>query len=473
MTMLTGPTRSRMPVFVDAHVHLSQTGLILGGLDLAGMSSRTEVLDAVATFARANADGVILGSGWDETDWPDPALPTLAEIDRAAPGRVVVLSRVDGHSSLVSGAVVGHTPELTSTAGWDDSGRVERDASKLARNTVNSLIGRAQRKSAIARALDAAAAVGIGSVHEMTAPHINAGEDIELIRELAAERDQLEVVPYWGEHVSAGGVEVALELGCAGAAGDLNIDGALGSRTAGLLEPYSDSPGHAGHTYLDAEAVAEHVIACTRAGIQAGFHCIGDAGTGAAADGFRLAAKEVGIDSLVAARHRLEHVEMIGPEQIAVLAECGAVVSAQPAFDAAWGGDDGMYAKRLGSARALAANPLAAIQQAGSTLAFGSDSPVTRFDPWAGVQAAVWHHNAAARLSPLQAFAAHTSGGRLAARQLADAGADTFVEWEFAEPLGPDGLPSLDPDLPTPRCLRTVVAGRTVYQASEEDTRER
>ncbi|GAB3431583.1 amidohydrolase [Flindersiella endophytica] len=448
--MTSSGALTRLPAFVDAHVHLSQTGFRLSGLGLEPAASKADLLAALETYARGSDDAVILGFGWDETAWPDQTLPTSAELDRAAPGRVVLLSRVDGHSSLVSGALLARAPRIASAEGWNGTGRTERDANHHAREAGRALLTRAQRKAAIARALDAAAAAGIGCVHEMAAPHINDPEDILLIRELAEERPGVTVVPYWGEHVSDGGVARALELGCAGAAGDLNVDGAFGSRTAGLLEPYADRDGHHGHVYLPAEAVAEHVIACTKTGLQAGFHCIGDAGTAAAAEGFRLAEKAIGAEALRAARHRLEHAESVDSEDFAILAECGVALSVQPAFDAFWGGESGMYAQRLGAERALATNPFAAFARAGLVLAFGSDSPVTPMDPWGAIRGATGHHNPGSRLTYDQALAAHTRGGRWAGKlDETDDGTGDYAEWDLS---GEQAV-----------CMRTVVGGRTVY----------
>ncbi|REF34640.1 amidohydrolase, partial [Thermasporomyces composti] len=334
----------------------------------------------------------------------------------------------------------------------------------LARDLAHALITRSQREAAIQAALDAAAAAGLGCVHEMAAPHLNPEDDLVLLTQLSARRATVEVVTYWGEHVSSGGVARAQQLGCAGAAGDLCVDGALGSHTAALDKPYDDRPDHTGYLYLDVDEIAEHVVACTRAGLQAGFHCIGDAAVHAVVDGLRRAEQQVGLESLRARRHRLEHAEMLAPELLPTLATYGVVLSGQPAFDAAWGGPSGMYARRLGADRALLTNPWAQIVDAGVPLAFGSDSPVTPFDPWGAVRAAVDHHHPDARISVEQAFAAHTRGGWHAAGR--DDGGDltvgadaTFVVWDHASP----DLPELHPDAPSPACVRTVVRGRTVY----------
>ena len=142
---------------------------------------------------------------------------------------------------------------------------------------------------------------------------------------------------YWGE---PGVFEHIATYDLAGLAGDLNADGALGSRTAALREAYADRADHRGHAYLTPEQIAEHVIACTERNVQAGFHCIGDQALDNIARGFELAAEKVGVQALVAARHRLEHVEMVDEATIATLARCGVVASVQPMFDALWGGPD-------------------------------------------------------------------------------------------------------------------------------------
>ncbi|MGH3488771.1 MAG: amidohydrolase [Actinopolymorphaceae bacterium] len=452
------------PAFVDAHVHLSQTGLRRTGLDLSVARGRQELLDVLSAHARQVSGAIILGFGWDETSWPDPSLPSEEELERAAPNRAVYLARVDVHSALVSSTLVARDPAMTRVPGWDGTGRVERDTHHRARDAAQALVTRSQRREAIEVALAAAAAAGLGCVHEMSAPHLNPADDLLLIEELTTQRPGVTVVRYWGEHVSSGGVERARALGCAGAAGDLCADGAFGSRTAALTSAYDDLPGHAGHRYLDADDVAAHLVACTRAGLQGGFHCIGDAATAAVVEGLRLAEKIVGTEDLVRSRHRLEHVELTDPELVGHLGTYGVVVSGQPAFDAAWGGRSGMYATRLGPARALATNPWAAFRRAGVALAFGSDSPVTPFDPWDGVRAAAYHHNEAARLPVDEAFTAHTRGGWYAAGRaetgdLLPGAPATFTVWEA---LGP-WLPTLAPDAEAPRCLRTVVAGRTAH----------
>lgn len=230
----------------------------------------------------------------------------------------------------------------------------------------------AQRTEAQRAALAHAASLGIGSVHECAGPDISSEDDFTGLLRLAAEEAGPRVVGYWAEE----DVDKARALGAIGAAGDLFVDGSLGSYTACLHQPYADAD-HTGTAYLDAAAVGAHVVACTEAGLQAGFHAIGDAAVTAVVEGVRAAAEKVGLARVRAARHRVEHAEMLTPETIAGFAELGLTASVQPAFDALWGGEDGMYAQRLGAERARALNPFAALLRTGVPLAFGSDSPVT------------------------------------------------------------------------------------------------
>ncbi|CAM5483350.1 hypothetical protein SCYAM73S_03580 [Streptomyces cyaneofuscatus] len=142
----------------------------------------------------------------------------------------------------------------------------------------------------------------------------------------------------WAEEIAdEKGARRIRELGAIGAAGDLFVDGSLGSHTACLHEPYADDP-QTGTAHLDAARIAAHVTACTEAGLQAGFHAIGDAAVTAVVEGVRAAAERLGLARIRAARHRVEHAEMLTPETIAAFAELGLTASVQPAFDAAWGG---------------------------------------------------------------------------------------------------------------------------------------
>ncbi|NYD41882.1 amidohydrolase family protein [Nocardioides panaciterrulae] len=459
--------------FVDTHVHTVRTGFALVGLDLVGSPSLVATLDAVAGHAEAHLnDGVLVGQGWDEHAWPERRPPTGEELERSAPGRRTCLTRVDGHSSVISPALAALVPGLDQLDGWTPDGRAEREAHHAVRAILESLIGPEDRLAAARAACRHLAARGVVGFHENAAPHIGPEHEIEMVRRAAAEVG-LRATVYWGELMA---VETARRLRVAGLAGDLIADGAFGSRTASLSAPYADLADSCGHAYLTAEQVRDHVVACTEAGLQAGFHCIGDAALEEVRDGLEQAERRLGADRLRRARHRLEHVEMPSPAMVATMSRLGVVASVQPMFDALWGGPEGMYAVRLGE-RWRATNPLLDLETAAVPLAFGSDSPVTPVDPWAAVRAAVHHHREGQRLSPQRAFRAHTRGGAYAAHDddggsLALGARADLAVWEVPGGLTADDLPDLTPGLEPPRLVRTVAAGRTIHRSDEQPEKQ-
>ncbi|MGD1224592.1 amidohydrolase [Streptomyces krungchingensis] len=477
------------PAFTDAHVHTTATGLALSGLDLSGARSLDTALALVRDFAAAHpGDRVLLGHGWDAARWPGGQPPTRAALDEATGGRPLYLSRIDVHSAVVTTALLDLVPGVTGQAGYSPDGPLTRDAHHAVRAAALGAVTGEQRTRAQRAALAHAASLGIGSVHECGGPDISSEDDFAALLRLAAEEPGPRVVGYWAE-AGEEGIERARALGALGAAGDLFADGSLGSHTACLHQPYADA-GHTGTAYLDAAAAAAHVVACTEAGLQAGFHAIGDAAVTAVVEGVRAAAEKVGLARVRAARHRVEHAEMLTPETIAGFAELGLTASVQPAFDALWGGEDGMYAQRLGAGRARALNPFAALLRSGVPLAFGSDSPVTPFDPWGTVRAAAFHRTPEHRVSVRAGFTAHTRGGwRAVGRD--DAGIlvpgapadyavwrtgdlvvqapdDRVARWSTDPRSGTPGLPDLTPGGDLPVCLRTVVGGRTVFVRPNE-----
>jgi len=470
------------PAFVDAHVHATATGFSLTGLDLADARSLAEVLDRVERAARASRGRPVLGTGWEEDSWPERRPPTAAELDRAGYGGIVHLTRTDCHSGVGSSALLAAAPRARELPGFVGDGLANEDAHAELRRVALASTTPAQRAEAQRATRARAAALGIGCLHECGGPGIEGEDDFTALLRLAADEPGPDVVGYWGE---LDGVERARELGAHAAGGDLFADGSLGSRTACLHRRYDDADT-TGYAYVDSDDVARHLTACTLAGLQGGFHAIGDAALDAVVAGMAAAAATVGVDRFRAARHRVEHLELVTPAQVAELARLGAVASVQPAFDARWGGDAGLYATRLGVERALASNPLAALSAAGVPLAFGSDSPVTPLDPWGAVRAAVQHRTPASRVSARAAFAAHTRGGWRAAGDdltgdLVPGASATFAVWRVPGELvvqvpdervagwstdpraGVSGLPDLTRQ--DPLCLVTVVRGTTVHDA--------
>ncbi|WP_297697435.1 amidohydrolase [Mycobacterium sp.] len=474
------------PGFVDSHIHLTATGLTLSGLDLRPAGSRAQCLQMVADYAAAHPGQPLWGHGWDETSWPENTPPSTGDLDAVLGDRPAYLARVDVHSALASTGLRQLVAKLPAAAGFSAERPLVGDAHHLVRAVARDSLTAEQLTEARAVALEAAAASGIVAVHECAGPEIGGIDDWLRLR---AVDHGVEVIGYWGEPVStpAEARELMDVTGARGLAGDLFVDGALGSRTAWLHEPYADSPDHTGTCYLDPDAVEAHVRACTEAGITAGFHVIGDAAVATVVNAFERVAADLGPVAVARCGHRLEHVEMVNADQAAKLGRWGVIASVQPNFDALWGGPDGMYARRLGAERGSRLNPFALLASQGVPLALGSDSPVTGFDPWTSVRAAVNHRTTGSAISARAAFAAATRGGwRAGGIRDGDAGTlvpgapasyviweagelevhaprDTVQRWSTDPRSRVPALPRVGPDDAPPQCRRTVHRGAVIH----------
>jgi predicted amidohydrolase YtcJ len=478
------------PAFVDSHVHLTATGLSLAGLDLRPATSRRHCLQLIADYVAAHPGQPVWGHGWDECGWPENTAPSTEDLDAVVGERPVYLARVDVHSALASTGLRERAPGLALAAGFAAQHPLVGDAHHMVRAAARNLLTDTQRAEARLAALDAVAAAGIVAVHECAGPDIGGLDDWLELRALhTAGVHGIEVTGYWGELVtSPEQARAVLEhTGAAGLAGDLFVDGALGSRTAWLYEAYADAPDWTGTSYLDADAITTHVRACTEVGATAGFHVIGDAAVSVAVDAFERVVEELGVPAVARCAHRLEHVEMVTADQAAKLGAWGVMASMQPNFDALWGGRDGVYAHRLGVDRAETLNPFALLASQGVTLAFGSDAPVTGLDPWATVRAAVNHHTPDSAVSSRAAFTAATRGGwraggardRLMGTLVPGAPAsyavwdvdeldntppsDAVRRWSTDPRSRVPALPRLGPVDTLPRCRQTVHRGVVIY----------
>jgi len=481
-----------VPGFVDSHVHTTDAGLALTGLDLGSATSLGECLQRVRTAASdLGSAELVWGHGWDETNWPENRPPSRAEIDAAVGDRPAYLSRVDVHSALVSSALAARADPGTPLHPDQPQTRAAHHA---VRNAAKSLVTPARRAAAQRAFLAAAAAAGIVEVHECAAGDELGRDDL---RSLLALDSPISVLGYLAAAVSD--PEQALMLlrntGAVALAGDLSVDGAIGSRTAALTNPYADAPDTHGTRYLSDEQLTDHLWACATAGVQPGFHAIGDDGVSAVAAALRRATERLertgsglaGTVRMAGCVPRIEHAEMANADAIAAFAATGTVACVQPMFDATWGGSDGMYARRLGAGRAAGMNPFAALAAAGVALALSSDAPVTTAQPWQAVQAAVHHQSPGARISPRAAFTAHTRGGHRAAGRT-DRGVGTITvgapahlamfstgelvrsvadpkvaRWSTDPRSRVPLLPILDPGVELPTTLATLVAGRVAH----------
>lgn len=488
------------PGFVDSHVHVLETAFAAEGLDLSvsalpagGRSLRAAALEAVAVRARATGPGdVVLAHGWDESTWEDARPLTAAELDSVTGGAAVYAARADVHCAVVS-TRFADLAGLRSLPGWHDDGFVTLDANTAARHAART-VTQERRDAMYVRTLQQAAARGVVAVHENSAPGIDTRDGLATLLSMTHDpRSGLPlVVGYRGELCrTADDARALLDAvpGLHGIGGDLCVDGSLGARTAALRAPYSDDPSTSGTLHLDADDVRDHVLAVTAAGVQGGFHVIGDRALDIALEGIGAAAS-VSAQVRSAVRrlgHRLEHAEMVDAAAMDAFVRLGVRLSLQPAFDAAWGAPDGLYATRLGTARAAATNPFAALASAGIPTAFGSDAPVTPLDPWATVRAAVFHHQPGQRISARAAFRASTRGGwRVAGLDHIGAGelrvgspahlavwraehlgvqseAPGLSSWSTDARSGTPLLPDLSDSSATPRCLHTMRDGVPIF----------
>ena len=479
------------PAFVDSHVHLTDTGIALDGLNLSTATSRADCLNRLAAYLATHDEELVWGLGWDASAWAGDETgratpPSTAEIDAVAGGRAVYLARIDEHSAAASTALRRLVPGLEAEHGYSAEEPLVADAHHRVRAAARSLLSPTARRRAQLAALDHAASRGIVAVHENGGPDISGPADFQSIADL---EHGVQVRRYWGEAASSPD-EVAAILERTGAhaiGGDLFVDGALGSHTAWLTEPYSDAANTTGVRYLSDQVILDHLRATTQARVQAGFHMIGDAATTAVADALQILAEELGTAALASCVHRMEHAEMVTPEQAEIFARCGTVASMQPLFDHAWGGSDDLYATRLGN-RGTTLNDFAMLAKAGVSLAFSSDSPVCEIDPWATVQAAANHRTETSSISPRAAFAATTRGGWRAAGindgltgtlvpgapahyavwdvdELVVAASHAGVQrWSTDPRSRVPALPDVSPGAVLPTCFETVANGQTIYR---------
>lgn len=421
---LDGPTEQTIdvrggvvvPGFVDAHVHLAQTGLADIGwhVDLAGRP-RDEAIAAVRAAARGRGPGEwVVATGWDESRWPGAETLTRWELDRVAPRNPVLAVRVDGHVLVANSCALQGEPVaaiLAARSGDVDgnAGRVREEAAMAAvaavrpdRSTMNEALGAAARLCH---------RMGIVSAHTMC-----DGLEPEVLLE-AAEGLALRLIV--NPPIESLGRLVA--TGCETGAGNdwskwggvkLFLDGSIGARNAAVSEPFQS--GGRGALLRNDAAVAALIRAADAAGWQTIAHAIGDRAIE------QLVAAHEAVGTRAVLRHRVEHFELASKEQIARAAEAGLCACMQPNFVGNWSGAGSLYERELGSARDSRSDPHRWVVDAGMALGFGSDGmPIS---PLYGLGCAVRAPHEVQRLSIEEAVDAYTAGGAYLAHDEADAG---------------------------------------------------
>ncbi|MGE5460004.1 MAG: amidohydrolase [Solirubrobacterales bacterium] len=457
------PGTTIVPGFVDAHVHLTGTGVHHQAPELGAARSAEELLEIVRGLV-SGREGPTLVHGYDESTWERREPPTAADLDGVS-DRPLAVVRVDGHLSLANTEAIraAHALELEGSELTEDgapTGRLRGEANAALQRWFASNLAERDIEELQLEAAALAAAHGVTTVHEMSMVRERGIRDLEV---LLGHRRRLpvDVVTY----IVTTDVPQAIDLGLSRVGGDLPVDGSIGARTAWLSEPYDDAPGN-GTARFDDEGLATFFHDGHLAGLQVGVHAIGDAALEQVVSTWERVYQS--LDSRArrhfrARRHRIEHVEMVSADLLERAAMLGLAASVQPSFDAAWGGPGGMYEQRLGLRRAAPMNPFRDILERGIELGAGSDSPVTSIDPMRGIAAFETHHDPLQRLGREEAIRVFTLGSARLAHQEDKKG--SLEPGKHADFAAYDVDPFEHPDLGGVRPALTVSLGRDVSAA--------
>lgn len=455
------PGATITPGFVDSHVHLTLTGLAMANADVENARHKGELL-AIARERAALPTPVVWLQGFDETRWSDPGLPSLAELDEVT-ARPLAIWRADGHVCLANSAAIvqGGVADLPGAEGASagvHGGRVRMEANARLHRWFAQTLTDHQVQELQLQAAGLAAARGVTSIHEMSMP---AGQGLRDLEVFLAHRDRLPVdaLPI----VATTDVPQIMDLRLPTIGGDLPVDGSIGARTAALGAPYADGAGE-GATYFEDEALEGFFLDGHAAGLQVGVHAIGDRAIEQVISAWERVYATLdsrGRRHFRARRHRIEHVEMASESQIERAATLGLAASVQPAFDAAWGHDGGLYEIGVGARRAAAMNPFRTMLERGLEMGAGSDTPVTPLDPMGAVNALERHHDPGQRLSRAEAIRMSTIGGARLAHQEDKKGA--LAPGSHADLAAWDEDPFTAGDVSALRPVLTVSLGREVF----------
>ena len=468
-----------VPGFTDAHVHFIDGGFALASVPLRDAKTKDEFIRRIATFARTAPPGSWITNGdWDHENWGGE-LPTRAWIDSVTPNNPVWINRLDGHMNLANSAALraaGITRGVADVAG----GTIVRDAlgepTGIFKDNAQAIVHRAIPEASPAisdRALDAAmryvAAQGVTSVHNMgswadLAVFERAHRAHRLITRIYA------AVPLsdWrrlADTVKARGFgDDWLRIGALKGF----VDGSIGSHTAAMLHPFSDSPSDSGFLVNTPEHLYEWTSNADRNGLHVIVHAIGDRAIRMQLDIFERVEKENGPRDR---RFRIEHAQHIAPADMPRFATLGVIASVQP-YHAI---DDGRWVEKvIGPERARGTYAFRSLLDAGTTLAFGSDWFVAPPVPLTGIYAAVTRRTLddtrplgwipEQKISLEEALRAYTAGGSFAGYAEKDRGmlkagmlADIAVVDRDLTKIAPETMRD-------GRVVMTIVDGRVVFE---------
>ena len=395
--------RTVLPGLIDAHGHVFGLGEMLTQLDLSATTSLPQALAAIGDYARANARAAwVRGRGWNQENWKLGRFPTAQELDGVVADRPVWLERVDGHAGWANGralALAGITDQTPDPVG----GKIVRDA---AGHATGVLVDAAQAmiqkvlpqpteqeaRTMLDRALGTMASVGLTSAHDAG---IGVAQD-RLYRDYA-DHGKLTARIYAMIGGTGADFDQLAQNGPLNTYGHdmyalravkLYADGALGSRGAALLAPYTDDPHSHGLLFHSNGEIDAMIAKAMKKGYQVNVHAIGDAGNRQILDTF---AKEIPANRAQALRHRIEHAQVVTLADIPRFKSIGIIPSMQPTHATS---DKNMAEQRIGPERIKGAYAWRTFLAQGSRIACGSDFPVEAPNPFFGIHAAVTRQDA-------------------------------------------------------------------------------
>jgi len=469
-----------MPGFNDAHVHLGGAGRDKLTLALNGATSVDDVLKMVKAAAEKHKPGEwVLGSGWDQSRWPDQKYPTRLELDQAAPDNPVYLDHISGHIAVVNSLALKHA-EITSETPNPPGGEIDRFAdgepNGLLKENATEMVSQRipdpsddERQKGIELVLAELAENGVTSVQDFS-----AWEDFQAYGELKKANKLTVRVTEWlpftlstdelqNRRAEGGTTDPWLRTGALKGF----MDGALGTHTAALLAPYSDDPSTSGMLTVDPEKLKAMAIERDRLGFQLAFHAIGDKANRVALDTFESLLR---VNPPRDRRDRIEHAQVVAPEDEARFGTLHVIASMQPSHET----NDMRWAEqRLGPERSKGAYAWRSLQNAGARLAFGTDYDVEPITPLRGLYACTTRESIDGgppggwipqeKLPLADCINAYTSGSAYA--EFMDGKKGELKVGEFADfVILSQDLTKIPPrDILKTEVLRTVVGGKTVY----------
>lgn len=404
-----------LPGFIDSHTHFIQMGVTFDAVNLREAKSLREALERVAERAAKTAKGeLIIGTGWDESKWPEKRYITRKDLDGVTTDHMIALVRIDGHMMSVNSPLLklikipSEKRGVEVDASGEPTGVLKEEAADFVKNfsptDPRSLV------NALEKATDHAHSLGVTSVNDT----VSSSEIVAY--QYALKEGKLRIRVYMNfieellDHVikiglSTGFGDDKLKLGAL----KLFSDGSIGSRTAALYGEYADEKGNNGMLMYETGRLEQVVAKAHNAGIQVAIHAIGDRAIGVALNSIESALKSRPTKDH---RHRIEHMELVTDDQISKVAELGIVASMQPNFIGEWGLPGDMYEERLGKQWVEQNNPYRKILDEGGVIAFGSDC--MPFSPLYGIHWAVNAPMESQRISVHEAIKCYTRNSAFA-----------------------------------------------------------